>query len=289
MSTEKLIIEERSRDIGQFMVGRLLPFAKKRMVGPFIFIDHMGPAILGNGKYADVDQHPHIGLATLTYLIEGEINHSDSIGTKQTIRPGEVNLMVAGSGVTHTERTPDHLREEGTFKMHGYQIWIALPKEFEDMEPEFHHAKSEEIPAWETDDAKFQLIAGEAFDKKSPVPSFSHQFMVEIIAKKNFHFNPKEGMDGELGLVIVKGGLESDGEYIGKGNMLVSNNESDCDILIQEDSHILIFGGTPLPEKRFIHWNFVHSSKERIDEAVEKWKNKQFPTVEGDDTYVPIP
>ena len=139
MSNTGMIIEERSRDIGDFLVGRLIPFRKKRMVGPFIFIDHMGPSKVGNGKYLDVGQHPHIGLSTLTYLMEGTILHRDSIGSVQKIEPGSVNWMTAGSGVVHTERTPTELRDGSTHTLHGYQIWVALPKEYEETTPSFHH------------------------------------------------------------------------------------------------------------------------------------------------------
>src|SRR5690606_16571634 len=154
MSNIGLIIEERTRDIGDFLVGRLLPFRKKRMVGPFIFIDHMGPEILGNGKYMDVGRHPHIGLSTLTFLLEGEIMHKDSIGTEQRIAPGSVNWMVAGRGVTHTERTPQDLRDK-TFTVHGYQIWVALPKNQEDIDPEFYHFDASELPQWQDGSASF--------------------------------------------------------------------------------------------------------------------------------------
>ena len=148
MSNIGMIIEERSRDIGDFLVGRLIPFRKKRMIGPFIFIDHMGPTKLGPNKYMDVDQHPHTGLSTLTFMLEGEIMHEDSLGTKQRIKPGSVNWMTAGKGVTHTERTPEDLRNGNTFVAHGYQIWVALPKELEDMAPEFHHIEEKDIPRW---------------------------------------------------------------------------------------------------------------------------------------------
>ena len=156
MSNTDLIIEERSRDIGDFLVGRLIPFRKKRMVGPFIFIDHMGPSQTGNGKFLDIDAHPHIGLSTLTYLLEGEIQHQDSIGTNQLIGPGSVNLMTAGNGVTHTERTPKHLRDKVS-TLHGYQIWIALPKAFEETTPEFQHVASPDLPQWHDEAASFTL------------------------------------------------------------------------------------------------------------------------------------
>ncbi|WP_246062625.1 pirin family protein [Mesohalobacter halotolerans] len=148
MANNKLLVNERQADLGQFMVGRLLPFRGKRQVGPFTFIDHMGPTTLGNGIYMDVDQHPHIGLSTLTYLFKGEIEHRDSIGSVQLISPGDVGFMTAGHGVTHTERTPESKRTHDTFEMHGYQIWLALPKDKEDMEPNFQFYKSSEIPSW---------------------------------------------------------------------------------------------------------------------------------------------
>jgi len=146
MANNRLLVNERQADLGNFMVGRLLPFRKKRQVGPFTFIDHMGPAKLGNGKYVDVDQHPHIGLSTLTYLFEGEIEHKDSIGSVQVISPGDVGFMTSGSGVTHTERTPVHKRGNEEFIMHGYQIWVALPKDKENIAPQFDYYPSKDIP-----------------------------------------------------------------------------------------------------------------------------------------------
>ena len=152
-----MIIEERSRDIGDFLVGMLIPFRKKRMIGPFIFIDHMGPTQLGPSKYMDVDQHPHIGLATLTYMLEGELIHEDSLGTHQRITPGSVNWMIAGKGVSHTERTPPDLRNGKKFTAHGYQIWVALPKAKEGMPPEFHHMPAETLPKWQDGPAQFHI------------------------------------------------------------------------------------------------------------------------------------
>ena len=159
MANNKLLVDERQTNLGNFMVGRLLPFRKKRQVGPFTFIDHMGPATLGNGKYVDVDQHPHIGLSTLTYLFEGEIEHRDSIGSVKVIRPGDVGFMTSGKGVTHTERTPKNRRGPQEFKLHGYQIWVALPKEKEEMEPRFDFYPEDQIPIWEAGDLQFKLVA----------------------------------------------------------------------------------------------------------------------------------
>lgn len=288
MSNTDLIVEERSRDIGDFMVGRLLPFRKKRMVGPFIFIDHMGPAKLGPERYADVDQHPHIGLATLTYLLEGQIKHKDSLGTEKIITPGSVNWMVAGKGITHTERTPQDLRGKELI-MHGYQIWVALPKEYEYCDPEFHHIASDELPTWNDGEANFKLVAGTAYGKKSPLKVFSKMFMLDVKNKDEYQLNSAENLFGEIGIVIVEGSIESDGETITKGNMLISKHDDHCNFKLNPNTHILIFGGEAFEEKMFIHWNFVASTKERIEEAKELWINKAFPKVPGDNSYVPLP
>ncbi|BAO54971.1 pirin family protein [Nonlabens marinus] len=290
MSNTGLIIEERSRDIGDFLVGRLIPFRKKRMVGPFIFIDHMGPEALGPEKYMDVDQHPHIGLSTLTYLMEGELQHLDGIGTNQTILPGSVNWMVAGKGVTHTERTPQHLRASNTeFTMHGYQIWVALPKELEDIEPEFYHIEADALPAWQDRGADFKLVAGKGYGKESPVPVHSELFMIDIKTTTDYQFKAAGNLSGEIGITIVTGSVTACGDVIEAGNMLVSKTEDVCDITIKAGSHILIFGGEPFPEERHIYWNFVSHSKDKIEAAKEAWKDKTFPMMENDDTYVALP
>jgi len=289
MSNTDLIIEERSRDIGDFMVGRLIPFRKKRMVGPFIFIDHMGPATIKPGSYMDVDQHPHIGLSTLTYLFEGEIQHQDSIGSNQTIKPGSVNWMTAGKGVTHTERTPASLRQGQSFNVHGYQIWVALPKEKEDMEPSFHHMDASSLPVWKEGTATFRLVAGKGFGKESPLPVYSDLFMIEIETTDVHDLQINGQLSGEIGFCIVEGSIEACGQVIEKGNMLVSKTEDACKLQIAPDSRLLLFGGQPFPEERHIFWNFVSSDKAKIEAAKELWKNHGFPQVPGDETYVPIP
>ncbi|KQC32477.1 pirin [Nonlabens sp. YIK11] len=290
MSNTGLIIEERSRDIGDFLVGRLIPFRKKRMVGPFIFIDHMGPEALGPDKYMDVDQHPHIGLSTLTYLMEGQLQHQDGIGTDQTILPGSVNWMVGGKGVTHTERTPQTLRDSKTeFTMHGYQIWVALPKELEDCEPEFHHIEADALPTWQDQGATFTLVAGKGYGKESPVPVHSELFMIDIKTEADYPFHAAGNLTGEIGITVVTGSVTACGDVIEEGNMLVSKTEDVCDLVISAGSHILIFGGEPFPEERHIYWNFVSDSKEKIEAAKEAWKNKTFPMMANDDSYVALP
>lgn len=289
MSNIGLIIEERSRDIGDFLVGRLIPFRKKRMIGPFIFIDHMGPTQLGQSKYMDVNQHPHTGLSTLTFMLDGEIIHEDGLGTHQRIKPGSVNWMTAGKGVTHTERTPTDLRNGNVFTAHGYQIWVALPKELEDMEPKFHHIEGKDLPKWSDNGSEFTLIAGKGYGKESPVPVHSELFMVEIKNTNEYTLNVNGNLKGEIGICIVEGSIKACDEKVEKGNILVSKVEDTCNIILELNTHLLLFGGEAFPEERFIYWNFVSSSQEKIEQAKKAWASKTFPMMDNDDTYVPLP
>ncbi len=288
MSNPGLIIEERSRDIGDFLVGRLIPFRKKRMVGPFIFIDHMGPSKIGTGTYLDIDPHPHIGLCTLTYLFEGEILHRDSIGSEQLIKPGDVNLMTAGSGVTHTERTPSQQRDGTTRTLHGYQIWIALPKEEEDRQPEFFHLSTGSLPSWENDGFKHTLVSGKALGYESPVPAYSPHYMIDCIAQKDSLLQLDQ-LYGETGLVITNGNIAACGQSIPAGNMLIAKHEEGCQVEVSAGTHLLVFGGDAFPEERHIYWNFVATSKEKIEAAKVRWRNRDFPKVVNDKGYIPLP
>ncbi|MBM1104540.1 pirin family protein [Aurantibacter crassamenti] len=289
MANNKLLVDERQTDLGNFMVGRLLPFRKKRQVGPFTFIDHMGPAKLGNGKYIDVDQHPHIGLSTLTYLYEGEIEHRDSIGSNQIIRPGDVGFMTSGKGVTHTERTPQYRRNGEEFTAHGYQIWVALPKNMEEINPHFNYYPSTEIPTWQTDTLTFRLVAGNAFGKSAPLQGYSPLFMVDIFAKKATTLKLKGQIKGDVALVIVKGTITNEEQKVTAGQMLISKTNDECEICLDANTQLLLFGGEPLPQEHFLLWNFVSHSKDRLKLAKEDWINKKFPKVEGDKTYIPFP
>ncbi|MFZ1610293.1 MAG: pirin family protein [Chitinophagales bacterium] len=289
MSNIKLVIEERAASIGKFMVGRLLPFRQKRMVGPFIYIDHMGPVKLNERENFDVLPHPHIGLSTLTFLFEGSIMHRDTLGNAVEIKPGAVNWMTAGKGIVHSERTPDYLRHSH-LNMHGLQIWVALPKDREQMEPQFSHVEEQQIPSWTEGDLQFKLVAGEAFGRKSPVPVFSKLFMLEIKSKTKQTVNIGEELFGEAGLYILKGAIESEGNVYDPKQLLVAKDSTLCEFTIQENSTIYIFGGEPFPEERFIDWNFVSSSKDRIEEAKQKWKAQSFDKIEGDETeFIPYP
>jgi len=283
-----MIIEERPADIGNFLVGRLLPFRGKRMVGPYIFIDHMGPAALSDHENLDVPPHPHIGLSTLTYLFEGNILHRDSLGMEVEIAPGAVNWMTAGIGVVHSERTPAYLRKSDK-NLHGLQIWIALPKDLEDMEPNFTHVEAKDIPYWEEGTVTFRLIAGEAFGHKSLVPVYSKQFFLEIHSTEQQILNIGSDLFGEAGMYILEGGVESEGHIFGPKQFLVAKEATLCTFTIQADSKIYIFGGEPFPEERFIYWNFVSSSKDKIEAAKQRWLKQEFPKVPGETDFVPLP
>lgn len=288
MSNISLIIEERAANIGNFMVGRLLPFREKRMVGPYIFIDHMGPAALNDHENMDVPPHPHIGLSTLTYLFEGSIRHKDSLGSDLDINPGAVNWMTAGKGIVHSERTPEHLRHSDKH-LHGLQIWVALPLQNEDMEPEFQHVEAKDIPFWEQDGVAFRLIAGEAFGRKSPVATYSKQFFIEIKAENRQVLNIGQELFGEAGMYILEGSVISEeNEFLPK-QLLVAKEAKLCTFTITENTTIYIFGGEPFAEERFIYWNFVASSRERIEAAKQKWLEQKFERVPGETEFVPLP
>ncbi|MDN3587490.1 pirin family protein [Pedobacter aquatilis] len=288
MSNIKLIIEERPANIGNFMVGRLLPFREKRMVGPFSFIDHMGPAAMSDQENLDVPPHPHIGLSTLTFLFEGEITHRDSLGSNVVIKPGQVNWMTSGSGIVHSERTPEHLRN--TDKMlHGLQIWVALPKALEQMEPEFFHVEEQDIPHWEQGDLRFKLIAGEAFGYKSPVPVYSPLYFIEIKSLSRQKVNIGNDLFGESALYILQGSVESEGNVFEPKNILIANDASLCEFTMNENTTVYIFGGEPFPEERFMYWNFVATDKQLIEEAKTKWINQSYRPVPGETDFVPLP
>ncbi len=289
MSNINLIIEERAASIGKFMVGRLLPFREKRMVGPFIFIDHMGPVKLNERENFDVLPHPHIGLSTLTFLFEGSILHRDTLGNAVEIKPGAVNWMTAGKWIVHSERTPEYLRHSDKH-MHGLQIWVALPKELEQMEPEFFHIDAAQIPAWSEGGLEFKLVAGEAFGRKSAVPVYSRLFMIEIKSTSQQTVNIGHELYGEAGLYILEGSIESEGNSYHPKQLLVAKDSALCEFTIAANSTIYIFGGVPFREERFIDWNFVASDKEIINRAKQKWIEQAFDKIEGDETeFVPYP
>ncbi|MDI1306673.1 MAG: pirin family protein [bacterium] len=288
MSNIKLIIEERPSNIGNFMVGRLLPFREKRMVGPFAFIDHMGPTCMSDYENLDVPPHPHIGLSTLTYLFEGSIMHKDSLGTEMEIKPGQINWMTSGKGIVHSERTPQYLRNSDKM-LHGLQIWVALPKELEQIEPSFFHVPENEIPEWKSDTIAFKLIAGEILGRKSPVPVYSPLYLLELKSTTRQTVNIGKDLFGESALYILEGSIESEGNTFGPKQILIAKDSKLCTFDMAENTTIYIFGGEPFPEERIIYWNFVASTKELIEKAKEKWLAQTFDKVPGESEFVTLP
>jgi hypothetical protein len=288
MSNIGIIIEERAADIGNFLVGRLLPFREKRAVGPFVFIDHMGPAQLKDHQNIDVPPHPHIGLSTLTYLFDGAIMHRDSLGTEMVIEPGAVNWMTAGKGIVHSERTPESLRHTDK-NLHGLQIWVALPKALEDTEPSFAHIEASDLPEWQQDGVTIKLIAGAAFGKQSPVPVYSPLYFIEI---KNTHQTKVDigrHLYGESAMYILNGSITNDGHTYGTKQLLVAKETSLCEFEMSENTTLYLFGGEPFPEEHFIFWNFVHSNKAVIEKAKADWEAQRFPKVPNETEFVPLP
>ena len=294
-----MLVSERERRVGSFLVGRLLPFRKKRQVGPFTFIDHMGPSPIGPGRYFDVDQHPHIGLSTLTYLIEGEIHHRDSTGADVVVTPGAVGFMTSGRGCTHTERTPAGFRdsgEDGT--LHGYQVWVALPQNLEECPPRFDYLSAGDVPRWTDGGVDFRLVAGEGYGRRSPLPVHSPLFLVDVAARAAGHFDIAGQLKGEIAVVVVHGDVHVGDERVGAGEMLVSETDDECCLDLAAGARVLLFGGEPLGGERHLYWNFVSSRKERLEQAKADWRawwpgrdaDGAFGLgVPGDDSYIPLP
>jgi redox-sensitive bicupin YhaK (pirin superfamily) len=288
MSNVERIFAPRTHDLGGFTVGRVLPYVERRMVGPFIFLDHMGPASMGAGQNIDVRPHPHIGLSTLTYLFEGELFHRDNLGNAVEIRPGAVNWMTAGRGIAHSERTGPEDRNR-PHKMHGLQNWVALPLKDEETAPEFIHYEAEAIPALSSDGAEMRIIAGEAYGKRSPVRTYSPLFYVDVRLEAGASLALPNAY-ADQALYVIEGAIETDGTTVGSHNMVVFNKKAKSAIKATSASHVVLLGGEPYDEPRHIWWNFVSSSKDRIEEAKEDWKAGRFARIPGDDKeFIPLP
>lgn len=294
MSNINVIVPERAADIGSFLVGRLLPFRKKRMIGPFIFIDHMGPIEMSRRENFDVMPHPHIGLSTLTFLFEGSIMHRDTLGHEIEIKPGAVNWMTAGKWVVHSERTPEYLRSSKKH-MHGLQIWVALPKKLEQMEPEFYHIDAKAIPSWNEGNIEFKLIAGKAMGHESPVPVYSPLYMIQVKSKSRQRLTIGSELYGESGIYILEGticegSMDKNSNKFGAKQLLVAKDSSLCSLTMEKETTIYIFGGEPFPEERHIDWNFVSSDKEVLQAAKDKWKSGNWKKIPSDpDDFTPYP
>lgn len=282
-----VVITPKAKDIGGFEVRRALPSIERRSIGPFVFFDQMGPATFAAGTGIDVRPHPHIGLSTLTWLVEGEIMHRDSLGSEQPIRPGEVNWMTAGRGIVHSERTPDDKRDapHGLF---GLQVWLALPQAHEETEPSFQHYKSNEIPRIEQDGVVIQLVAGEAWGERSPVEVFSETLYADIALPAGGRFTlPTE--TPERGLYIIQGEVSLAGETFSAGSMLALNPGREAVVEAAQLARVALIGGAPLDGRRHLWWNFVSSSKERLEQAKADWKDGRFPAVPGETEFIPLP
>ncbi len=280
------MIDARERPLDGFSVRRLLPVAGQRMVGPFIFFDHMGPAQLAPGAAVDVRPHPHINLATVTYLFEGEIIHRDSLGFVQSITPGAINWMTAGRGIVHSERFPLALRQNGG-KLHGIQLWVALPQADEETEPNFTHYPAEDIPELTMPGVQMRVLAGSAYGATSPVETFSP--LVYLEARMAADATLVLPDIPERAVYVVNGQITCGAETAGVGRMLVFGPGDAC-IRAPQGAHLMILGGAPLDGPRHIFWNFVSSDKTRLEAAKTAWRNQTFPKIPGDDQeYIPLP
>jgi hypothetical protein len=283
-----LVIDQRRKDLGGFEVGRVLPWAKRRMVGPFIFFDHMGPADLTPGipRTVDVRPHPHIGLSTVTYLFSGEIMHRDSVGSEQPIRPGEVNWMTAGSGITHSERF-EKGRAVGD-RIEGIQAWVALPNELEETAPGFWHHEESDLPTYESGGLWARLVAGEAFGARANVRTSSPMFYVHW----RLAAGTKAGLPAEYperAAYVASGAIEVDGQRFGPGQMIVFLPGETVGVTALEPSEVMLLGGEPVGE-RYIEWNFVSSSRERIEQAKADWRAGRMKLPDLDDgEFIPLP
>ena len=284
----EMVIEPRRKDLGGFEVGRVLPFAKRHMVGPFIFFDHFGPVEFAPGipREMDVRPHPHIGLSTVTYLFDGEIMHRDSLGTEQAIRAGEVNWMTAGRGITHSERF-ERARAEGG-RLHGIQAWVALPVEEEETAPAFAHHPAEDLPTYEDGGLWARLVAGEAFGAKAKVKTHSPMFYV--------HWQLRAGANAQLpaeyperAAYIATGAVEMEGRSYEAGRMLVFTPGEPVLFTATRPATVMLLGGEPLGE-RFIEWNFVSSSRQRIEQAKADWRAGRMKLPDRDNKeFIPLP
>jgi hypothetical protein len=273
--------------IGDLKVKRILPFRSRRMVGPFTFLDEMGPMDLRPGAVGDVPPHPHIGLSTVTYLFSGELIHRDSLGSKQAICPGDVNWMTAGKGIAHSERIPSHPREE-SHQLHGIQAWVALPRESEETEPSFDHYDAGDLPRFTESGVQIHLIAGHAFGFTSPVQTHSRLFYF------NAHFQAGQKLifdsdSQEAAFYLVQGKVQIDRQSFQAPLLIVFQTGAKIQIEAQEDSHGLMLGGAPLDGSRNIWWNFVSSSKERIEKAKKDWRENRFPKIPEETESVSLP
>jgi redox-sensitive bicupin YhaK (pirin superfamily) len=281
------LIEGRERDLGGFFVRRVLPAAGRQMVGPFIFFDHLGPAQFEPGSGIDVRPHPHISLATVTYLFAGSLEHRDSLGNVREIRPGDVNWMTAGRGIAHSERTPRLARAAGE-NIHGIQSWVALPDGHEDVEPDFTHYPASVLPRRMQDGVDLAVIAGAAFGLRSPVATLWPTLYVDAMFAAGAQLKIS-AEHGERAVYVVQGEISVDGAAIPEKQLAVLGPRSEPTLRARSDSRAMLLGGEHFSTPRHIWWNFVASTPERIEAAKARWANRQFAPVPGETEFIPLP
>jgi len=286
------LLQGRTSDVDGLAVARLLPQARQRAVGPFVFADHFGPTVLSPGQALDIRPHPHVGLATVTYLFAGAIHHRDSLGSSQRIEPGDVNWMTAGRGIVHSERTPADLRGSAA-PLHGVQTWIALPLEAEDVDPSFVHVPARELPRLERTGASIVVIAGRAFGARSPAPTWSETLYCAITLRAGAGVTVQADHE-ERAALVASGAVMVDGQPAPAGSLAVLAAGQEARLAASADAQVMLLGGAPLGQ-RFLWWNFVASSRKRIEAAKAAWRayangsSPQFAHVPGETEFVPLP
>ncbi|MEC9367669.1 MAG: pirin family protein [Pseudomonadota bacterium] len=282
-----MVIVPRTADIGGFTVRRALPSARRRMVGPFIFFDEMGPGEFLSGQGLDVRPHPHIGLATVTYLFEGSIDHRDSLGTHLTIRPGDVNWMTAGRGIAHSERTGAEVRKSPS-RLAGIQSWVALPKSAEESAPAFFHHGKSDLPVVKGEGKTVRLVLGSLYGERSPVEVFNHMFYADALLEPGARL-PLPADHEERAVYVVSGEIDIAGDVFEAGRLLIFRPGDEITMTARIASRVMLLGGEAADGPRYIWWNFVSSSKERIEQAKADWKQGRFDPVPGDAEFIPLP
>jgi len=281
------IISGKPKDLGGLTARRILPVAKRRSVGAFVFLDHMGPTVLAAGQGVDVPPHPHIGLATVTYLYDGSILHRDSLGSLQEIFPGDVNWMTAGKGIVHSERSSELARSSHQ-ALNGLQLWVALPKEHEETEPAFVHTPKQALPVISGEGWTGRLIAGELFGQQSPVSTFTRLFFADILLQATRKILLQPDYE-EAAVYVVSGEIEIENQLVMAGELAVLKNKTAAELLARKPSVIAVLGGDTLPEPRLMYWNFVSTQQSLLEQAKEDWQAQRFDAVPEETEFVPLP
>ncbi|HMA32075.1 MAG TPA: pirin family protein [Casimicrobiaceae bacterium] len=287
MPTPPQILAPHVRDLGGFTVRRVLPAFERKMIGPFVFFDHMGPVAFAPGDGTDVRPHPHIGLATVTYLFEGAILHRDNLGNVQRIEAGDVNWMTAGRGIVHSERTAPEDRARG-MRMHGLQTWVALPRAHEATEPSFTHVGRDRLPRLEQDGARLTVVAGHAFGLAAPTPTFSDTLYVAAELEGDATFIVATEHE-ERAVYVVSGEVTIDGHAVPEAHMALLPEGDEALVQARGSARVMLVGGAKLDGDRFVWWNFVASSREAIEQAKSDWREQRYPAIAGETEFIPLP